>query len=169
LLTCFEESIHRNTKSVHAWRTHAPYTPCILRHTLLYTCVRTAATGLCVAGVQDIDSLRLSTCGGNILMGTGSCATAPTRCITPYGGNDGAVTAWTGQTVHRREPATSPVSLTRRSGGEGRECVPHDCGAVHMCACHGLEQGGRTRGVAANPKQSRLTHQYPLPACEWLL
>jgi hypothetical protein len=28
---------------------------------------------------------------------------------------------------------------------EGRECVPYHCGAVRMCACHGLEQGGTYR------------------------
>jgi hypothetical protein len=34
---------------------------------------------------------------------------------------------------------------------EGRECGPYDCGAVRMCACHGLEQGGVQRDVTANP------------------
>jgi hypothetical protein len=34
---------------------------------------------------------------------------------------------------------------------EGRECVPHDCGAVRLCTCHGFEQGGVKRDVPANP------------------
>jgi hypothetical protein len=42
-------------------------------------------------------------------------------------------------------PTGSPIQFhapTQRV--EERKCVPHDCGAVRMCAFHGLEQGGRT-------------------------
>jgi hypothetical protein len=31
-------------------------------------------------------------------------------------------------------------------------CVLHDCGAVHMCACHGLEQG-RLQTLRAEPRR----------------
>jgi hypothetical protein len=43
---------------------------------------------------------------------------------------------------HRRRSASQKM-LQQRS--EGQECVSYHCGAVRMCACHGLEQGGMHR------------------------
>jgi hypothetical protein len=73
----------------------------------------------------------------------GSWATAPTRCIMPYGrhcpscnrvgGADGVLT------LTRNSSPTQFHTPTQRR--EGRECVPHDCGAVRMSVCHGYEQG----------------------------
>ena len=84
--------------------------------------------------------------------------TAPTRCIM-HAALEALpeVLPRVGQTVHQREPATgSPTQFhapTQRRAG--RECVLHDCGAVRMCTCHGLEQRGRPRDVTANPEPSK--------------
>ena len=87
-------------------------------------------------------------------MGSGSCATAPTRCSTPYGGNVRALTAWTGSygalTPIRNKPSFTHPAQRR----EGRECVPRDYGAVRTCACQGTAQGDVQIGVTANPKCS---------------
>jgi hypothetical protein len=48
------------------------------------------------------------------------------------GGADGVLTP-------TRNKLSSPVS--RPDAAEGRECVPHDCGAVSMRTCNGIEQG----------------------------
>jgi hypothetical protein len=42
---------------------------------------------------------------------------------------------------------------------EERECVSHDCRAVCMCACRGLEQGHAHRDVTAK----RLAPTLPIP------
>jgi hypothetical protein len=89
-----------------------------------------------------------SLCTGNILMGPGSCATAPTRCSTPYGlrrqclscnrvdGADGALTPT------RNKPSFTP----RRSGGRD-ESASHM--TTELCACArargpSRRAGGRT-------------------------
>jgi hypothetical protein len=48
-----------------------------------------------------------------------------------------ASTAWAGRCTDAK-PATIPVSRLMRQRA-GRECVPHACGAVRMCACQGTE------------------------------
>ena len=44
---------------------------------------------------------------------------------------------------------------------EGRECASHDCGAVRMCACHGLEQGARTQRLQT-PSSCRVQYSVSL-------
>ena len=88
-------------------------------------------------------------------MAPGSWTTAPTRFSIPYVRrlNDRPVTAWGGadgvQTPTRNSsPAQFHAPTQRR---EGRECVPHDCGAVRMCVRHGYEQGMYRETILQTP------------------
>jgi hypothetical protein len=45
----------------------------------------------------------------------------------------------------------SPTFQLHSGGREGRECARNDCRALRMCACHGLEQGGRAERRYCKP------------------
>jgi hypothetical protein len=70
-------------------------------------------------------------------MAPGSWATAPTRCIMPYGRHCPSCNRVGGAHGVLTLPATGSFNQfhTPTQRREGRECVPHDCGAVRMCAC----------------------------------
>ena len=105
---------------------------------LLYTCApQKIAFG--VAGFRDNKYASLNrACAGNTLMPPGSWAqnycVAHAECeappeLLPHG---------RGRRCTDANRLSNPVSRpTQRR--EGRECVSHDCGAVRMCACHGLQ------------------------------
>jgi hypothetical protein len=117
------------------------------------TCVRTASH-LWSDGSPGL-TVRVFQRAGDILMVPGaglqpqpdvSCRMGRRHCPScdRVDGADGVLTqqAATGSPIQFRAP-------TQRV--EGRECVPHDCGAVRMCACQGLEQGGRTGRRCGKP------------------
>jgi hypothetical protein len=102
-----------------------------------YTCVRTAAHGLCMGG----GSPGLTVCVSQrvqVQVTPGSWATAPQRdweaindaygrqltTSQCYRGADGVLTPT------RNKPSFTPRRAAE--GGAGRECVPHDYGAVRM-------------------------------------
>jgi hypothetical protein len=60
------------------------------------------------------------------------------RLHQPAATADGVLTR-----AHNR--LSNPVSRPDAAEGGSLECVPYHCGAVRMCACHGLEQGGTYR------------------------
>jgi hypothetical protein len=57
--------------------------------------------------------------------------------------------AFTASCNGRRSTDVGPQQATQfhapTQRREGRECILNHCGAVCMCACHGLEQGARTQ------------------------
>jgi hypothetical protein len=117
---------------------------------LLYTCApQKIAFG--VAGFRDNKYASLNrACAGNTLMPPGSWAqnyyVAHAECEAP----PELLSHGRGRRCTDANRLSNPVSRpTQRR--EGRECVSHDCGAVRMCACHGLEQGRHTERRYCKP------------------
>jgi hypothetical protein len=62
------------------------------------------------------------------------------------------------------QQALQPSFTPRRSGERRlrRDCVPHVCGAVCMCACHGTQQGDLTERRYCKPRSKRCRSMFRL-------